>query len=158
MTEKNKRRSRVLIDRPVQLALGRRIALHWILLLVITSLALPLCRVFIQGDWSISFTAQLHKFATDAAILAIVFVCLVPYFVVDTIRLSNRFAGPMYRMRESIRSIVNGEEIRPLSFREGDFWQGVACEFNLMVSRLSSDQSEGSPPSTRTMEMEEANV
>ena len=64
---------------------------------------------------------------------------LLPVFILDTIKLSHRFAGPIYRLRNTIRSLANGEEVRPLKFREVDFWQGLADDFNLMVARLKGE-------------------
>jgi len=64
---------------------------------------------------------------------------LLPVFILDTIKLSHRFAGPIYRLRNTVRSLANGEEFRPLKFREVDFWQGLAEDFNVMVARLKGE-------------------
>jgi hypothetical protein len=33
--------------------------------------------------------------------------------------------------------LARGEEVAPLEFREGDFWQDFAREFNAVASRLN---------------------
>ena len=64
-------------------------------------------------------------------------VFLLPVFVLDTIKMSNRFAGPIYRLRQTIRSIAQGDPPPRLKFRDFDFWQGLAQDFNQMVDHLS---------------------
>ena len=44
--------------------------------------------------------------------------------------LSNRFTGPMLRLRRSMRALARGEHVEPIEFRGGDFWQEFAAEFN----------------------------
>ncbi len=67
----------------------------------------------------------------------LVMLFLLPVFVHDTIKLSHRFAGPIYRLRQTIRSIAQGNPAKRLKFRDYDFWQGLAEDFNTMVERLS---------------------
>ena len=61
---------------------------------------------------------------------------MLPVFIVDTIKLSHRFAGPIYRLRQTIR-IAGRRRARyqPMKFRDFDFWQGLAEDFNQMVER-----------------------
>ena len=73
---------------------------------------------------------------------------LLPVFILDTIKLSHRFAGPIYRLRNTIRSLAQGEEFRPLKFREVDFWQSLAEDFNVMVARLKGEVVD--PPAAET--------
>jgi hypothetical protein len=70
----------------------------------------------------------------------LVMVFMLPVFIVDTIKLSHRFAGPIYRMRQTIRSLAKGGAYTPMKFRELDFWQGMAEDFNQMVERLTSEK------------------
>ncbi|HYO24038.1 MAG TPA: hypothetical protein VEQ85_03730, partial [Lacipirellulaceae bacterium] len=70
--------------------------------------------------------------------LFLVMFFMLPVFIVDTIKLSHRFAGPIYRMRQTIRSLAKGGAYTPMKFRDLDFWQGLAEDFNQMVERLTS--------------------
>ena len=49
-------------------------------------------------------------------------VFLLPVFVVDTIKISHRFAGPIFSLRRTMREVAEGKPPRKLKFREGDFW------------------------------------
>jgi hypothetical protein len=62
---------------------------------------------------------------------------MLPVFIVDTIKLSHRFAGPIYRLRNVIRGMADGEPYKPVLFREKDFWQGLAEDFNQMIERIT---------------------
>jgi methyl-accepting chemotaxis protein len=63
---------------------------------------------------------------------------LLPLVIYDIISLSNRFTGPLFRLRRSMRALANGEEVKPIRFRDGDFWQGLAEEFNAVLERMQS--------------------
>jgi len=69
-------------------------------------------------------------------------VFLLPVFVLDAIKLSHRFAGPIYRLRYTIRKIAHGDPAPRLKFRDFDFWQGLAEDFNRMVDRLTAHDVE----------------
>ena len=64
-----------------------------------------------------------------------VMLLLLPVFLRDTLKLSNRFAGPMYRLRSALKSIVSDGTLKPIKFRDGDFWQDAAADFNLVLSK-----------------------
>jgi hypothetical protein len=63
---------------------------------------------------------------------------LMPLVIFDIVRLTNRFAGPMYRLRRALHQLAKGEMVPPMSFREGDFWREVATDFNAVVARLQA--------------------
>ncbi len=55
---------------------------------------------------------------------------LLPLFVYDSFQLSNRFAGPVKRLRRVLRDLAEGKEISPITFRKGAYWQEMAEELN----------------------------
>ena len=66
---------------------------------------------------------------------ALIIVVLLPIFVYDTIKLSNRFAGPVLRLRRVMRDIAEGKPAEKLTFRDNDFWQGMANDFNALIDQ-----------------------
>ena len=70
---------------------------------------------------------------------------LLPIVLVDIIRVSNRFAGPVYRLRRAMRQLAQGEEFQPIHFRDNDFWQDFANEFNALAQQHQQlrEQAEG---------------
>jgi hypothetical protein len=63
---------------------------------------------------------------------------LLPLVVMDIVRLSNRFVGPLVRLRRGMRALARGEAVQPIQFRQGDFWQDFAEEFNGVVARMQA--------------------
>jgi hypothetical protein len=61
---------------------------------------------------------------------------VLPVLVLDVVRVSHRFAGPVYRLRTSLRDLADGKSVSPIKFREGDFWYDMAEEFNRVAARV----------------------
>ena len=134
------RRRRVLVDPAVQGALARRIILHWA------------CFVFVASVATFVLTALANPFRPLADHVAdlwwtqgsflLVAALLVPAFIVDTIKVSNRFAGPILNLRRAMREIASGKPATMLNFRDGDFWQELADDFNAAFVRTGNVQQE----------------
>ncbi|MFN5709871.1 MAG: hypothetical protein ACK48X_17590, partial [Planctomycetota bacterium] len=54
----------------------------------------------------------------------------------DIIRFSNRFAGPMVRLRRFMKELGEVGDAPPLKFRDDDFWSELAKDFNLCRERI----------------------
>ncbi len=123
------RRKRWLIDFEVQTSLLRKIACHWFLFLLANALAMFFwIRLFESPD--VSWTTVSQKFVTAYFPMILVSIALLPVFLLDTMKLSNRFSGPILRVRQAIAAASSGEKVEPLHFRNGDFWQSLASDFN----------------------------
>ncbi len=145
MSDKKKMRKRLFVDLKVQGALVLRVVSYWIV--CVTTLALMLlCWQILTGPAQM-FHAHLDEmWGYCGPALAASFV-LLPLVLVDVVRLSNRFAGPLLRLRRSMRELARGEQVEPLEFRDGDFWQGLAGEFNAVAARLQGQPEEAGPGS-----------
>ena len=128
-------RKKTFVDPKVQGALVRRLVLHWVSFIAVASLVAFCLQVLSNPFRSVQEHAQ-QVWWTHGPFLMVMFFML-PVFIMDTIKLSHRFAGPIYRLRLSIRALADGEKFQPLKFRDFDFWQGLADDFNRMVARLS---------------------
>ena len=67
-------------------------------------------------------------------------VFLLPVFVMDTIKLSHRFAGPIFSLRREMREVADGKPPQKLQFRQGDFWHDLADDYNAMIARLAPEE------------------
>lgn len=141
------RRKRWLIDFEVQYSLLRQIALHWSAFMLANAVAMFIWFRFFESPlatWDETFT----KFASSYFPMLIVSGALLPIFLLETIKLSNRFAGPIMRLKQTIAHAAAGEKVTPLHFRHGDFWTSLAHDFNKAFCRESSDpRSESRGPS-----------
>ena len=55
---------------------------------------------------------------------------LAPVFILDAVKLSNRFAGPIVRVRRALTQIADGQTPKTIEFRQGDFWKSLAIDLN----------------------------
>ncbi len=126
------RRSKSLVDPEVQGSVLKKIAAHWFILFVCNSLALVLwVRLFEQPDamWSETLRECFYRYLP----FFVVTVALAPAFVWDTLKLTNRFAGPILRLRQALAESAQGRVVAPLHFRQNDFWREIAENFNITV-------------------------
>ena len=128
-------RTKKFIDSDVQGALARRIISHWIVFVGVASVAAFLLQV-LSNPFQPPLQ-HLHNVWWTHGPFLVVLLFLLPVFVVDTVKLSHRFAGPICNLRRAMREIVQGQPPRKLRFRGDDFWQELATEYNAMLSRLA---------------------
>ena len=129
-------RSKSFIDSNVQGALTRRIIFHWLVFMVVTSAVAFLLQVL--ADPFRGLTSHLQDLWWSQGPFLLVTVFLLPVFVMDAVKLSHRFAGPIFNLRRSIRSVAAGDQPRKVSFRKGDFWQDLADDYNQMLVTLKA--------------------
>lgn len=128
------RRSKALVDSEVQGGILRKVAVHWVLLFVCNTMALAIwLRLFEAPDvtWSETFQECWSRFLP----FFVVTCALIPAFVWDTLKLTNRFAGPISRLRQTLRDASQGKAVKPLHFRTNDYWAEIASNFNLVMDR-----------------------
>ncbi|MEE2936218.1 MAG: hypothetical protein VYA84_09505 [Planctomycetota bacterium] len=128
------RRHKQLVDPDVQLGILRKIAVHWSIFFVCNAVALMIwIRLFEQPDagWGQTFADTLRRFMP----FFIITMALIPAFVWDTLKLTNRFAGPILRLRNALADASEGRTVSPLRFRSNDFWKEIAEEFNQALIR-----------------------
>jgi nitrogen fixation/metabolism regulation signal transduction histidine kinase len=128
------RRTKHFIDSCVQGTLARRIIVHWLVFLAVGSLVAFILQVLSNPFRPLAAHAQDMWWTHGPFLLVMAF--LLPVFVMDTIKLSHRFAGPIYSLRRAIREITQGEKARRLKFRKRDFWHDLANDYNEMLMKL----------------------
>ena len=153
MSDKKAMRRRFFVDPKVQGGLVLRVAMYWLVCLITITLML-LCWRIVTGPVRPFFVHldELWYFHGPAVIASLV---LLPMVLVDIVRWSNRFAGPMLRLRRSMRALARGERIEPIEFRGGDFWQEFASEFNALVKRVQEGHTPPAPEQDETGERNE---
>ena len=132
----NQKRKRLLVDPFVQWALARRLCYHWV---AFFSLVLGVGAIL-----KLLFSVSVHGFAGAAAAafrdqlpLMALMLLILPLFIRDSLRLSNKFAGPMYRIRRSLEDLGEGKSVQVIKLRSGDFWQETAFHLNSVRERLN---------------------
>jgi hypothetical protein len=135
----SKKRQRVFVDPVVQGGILRKIAFHWFMFFVCNALALMIwIRLFEQPDaaWGKTLEDTLRRFLP----FFVITVALIPAFVWDTLKLTNRFAGPILRFRNALSDASAGRSVQPLHFRTNDYWQEIATNFNQLLERCGESR------------------
>lgn len=133
-------RKKSFVDAEVQGALLLRLAGHWCLFVAANCIAFAFWEVLIERSASVEQTASPLLSALVPCLITS--AALLPAFLYDTVRLSNRFAGPVMRLRKALRDLAEGRPIEPLKFRKGDFWASAADDFNAAIRRMSADAAD----------------
>lgn len=138
--EKRKKR---FVDPVVQGALARRLVKHWCMFLAASALCTLLVHFLANPFRTPSeYVAQLWQMLGPALWVGL---CLMPVFVYDTIKLSHRFAGPLMRIRGSMRRVGAGERVEFVKLRPDDYWQEFAQEFNSVLKRIHEYEDREQP-------------
>lgn len=138
MAKAQKPRKKLLIDRNVQGALLRRLLLHWACAMAVGFTSLLIIQVF-QTGVNAPLAVHLSQMWNTYGMLLVVLIFFIPPLAYDSIKLSSRFAGPMYAIRSSLVKLADGRDVTPLQFREDDFWVDVADSINTIAKRLDQE-------------------
>jgi len=154
-SRKKKFRKKLFIDPKVQGAMAIRVVFYWIGCILTICMMLASWQMFYGPARPIFQQLDDMWFFYSPALFAS--LILLPLIVYDMIQLSNKFAGPMFRLRRSIREIAAGKKVDRLKFRKGDFWHDFAEEFNELIDRIHGMESriaelEGDAQITRTVD------
>lgn len=154
-------RKRLLVDPKLQGSLLLRTFGYWCFSVITISLVL-LCMDALSGPprpflryFRFDTLWQEHGTVMIAALV------MLPILLVDMLMTSNRVAGPLYRLRRSLRALAAGEYVERVQFRDSDFWHGMAAEFNAVVAyveRLKRGEADtNGPEKSHEIELEPLN-
>ncbi|MGA2797372.1 MAG: hypothetical protein ABSE63_07340 [Thermoguttaceae bacterium] len=141
--DKKALRKHLFVDPKVQGVLIARVVIYWVACLITIALML-LCWDIIAGPTRMLYLHfdNMWFFYGPAAIASLL---VLPLIIVDIIRVSNRFVGPLIRLRRSMRALARGEYVEPIEFRGKDFWYDFADEFNAIRARILQLSAENEP-------------
>ena len=138
---REKQRRKTYVDKSVQGALLRRIFFHWLAFFFVAGLSIVMLQTLL-GDPSKSISERLQFEMGEFALIGIIMLALLPAFMLDTIRFSNRFVGPIIRLRRHIRELGEQGDTTHCSFRDNDFWSEMAVEYNKVIDVVKKQKAE----------------
>lgn len=133
MAATKKSRNSHFSDWAVQGTVLLHIAVHWLLFLVFVGTFLLFIEV-VDGEPRDAWENVLRRHGPSILIVLV----LAPIYIRELCKLTNRFAGPMVRLRRAMRDLAEGNEVAPIQFRPGDFWQDLATDFNRVAERVKA--------------------
>ncbi len=129
------KRKRLVIEPTIQYSLVRQLIFQWTLHLVATLLLLAMLQVLLGGFFQ-PWQYHVGRIGPTLASLAIAMCFLLPVFILSSLKLSNRFAGPIHRFRRELRRLAEGASYQELKFRENDYWQEMGDELDAAMDAL----------------------
>ncbi|MBN2291911.1 MAG: hypothetical protein JXM70_05765 [Pirellulales bacterium] len=138
MSENKFVRKQIFVDPKVQGSLIFRVIAYWTVCVLTISIML-LCWRMLTGPARPPLTHLDDMWFKFGPALIASFI-LLPLVIYDIVKISNRFTGPLLRLRRCMRALAAGEEVKPIRFREGDFWQDLAKDFNAVAARVQNGE------------------
>lgn len=127
-------RQKVWIDRHVQGVLVGRILLYWFGMLLYFGLSIVCYQWWQFPEWTIAEHGQALFEQVWPSLPSLILI--LPLVVFDVVRLSHRFVGPVYRLREHLTKLNANSKTSPLHFRDDDYWQQLAQPINTLQERI----------------------
>jgi hypothetical protein len=128
----SEKRKKIWIDR-LQTTLSIRIALYFVIYqgtvwpLIYLGRAITRSTASLMGE-----TAAAYYWV----FLVTVVLVLGYLFILDSIKMTHRLVGPLYRFRKTIQAITAGEGPELVQLRNGDYLQEMKDELNAMLNAL----------------------
>jgi hypothetical protein len=146
-------RKRLFVDSKVQGALLVRAAVYWLCCIAVMTVMLICWEVFsAPGSISeIQFDQLWYRYAPALAASLL----MLPFILLDVVRISNRIVGPIFRMRNYMRQLAEGKPVESLQFRQDDFWRDMAGEFNALSTIVQKARQTGCGQATVVMDRAE---
>jgi len=139
---RNRKRRVYFVDKKVQGALLIRAARYWLLSVTVVGTLTVLGWMFVSPGMGvlIQLREQLPFLLGGLFVALAVSMIVLPVILYDLARLTNRFAGPMLRLRRAMQQAAAGEQVEAVHFRDHDYWQELADAFNELNERLQSQE------------------
>lgn len=133
-------RKKQFVDRTVQGTLLLAAARYWLVSLFVVGAVTVLGWIFVAPglEQLVQIRSQLPAFFTMLLVSIVAATLVLPVILFDLMKLTNRFAGPIYRLQRVMREAAAGIPVEPLEFRDGDYWPELAHTFNELIKNHES--------------------
>ncbi len=136
------RRRRQLVYPRIQLALALQAIRIWALFLFTMFGLLCGLEYFNNGAQESMGNCALKMWERHGPALVVI-LFLLPAIIYDSIKLSNRFVGPLMRLRTAMQAIASGQAVEPLKCRRKDCAEDFFNAFNEMLDKLKQLEKDG---------------
>ena len=135
------RRNQLMTDESVQGELLFRAIIYWFFCLLAVSLLVVGWSLYSGPPRPLSVIIQDSLLRNAPAFFGS--VVLLPIVLVDVLKVSSRFVGPIHQVRSALRRAAAGESTPRVAVRKEDFWQDLAFYANEVLARQSMAEFAG---------------
>jgi hypothetical protein len=129
----NEQRTRIWVHR-FQTRLALRIGAYLSIFLVVLLNFLFAWRLWQEGPGNPA--EQFGRMLRDYLPFWVCLLALVPVVAWDAVRFTHRLVGPLVRIRQTVQDLAQGEAVRPIKLRDGDYLGEFRDDFNRMLETL----------------------
>lgn len=134
------RRHKLFVDPQVQGLLLMRVVSYWMLAVFVIILLIGY-QVFLSNS-SESVVSNFQRLVNHCEPALLAALAILPVILLDCLRVTSKFAGPLVRLRQEIRNLADGEPAEQLRFRKNDLCHELTDEFNRLVEHLQKPEYE----------------
>lgn len=139
-----KRRRRLLVDVEVQGAILTRVAVYWAFCVLFIMTPIVVIKLLSQFGTGISLLAILGDVWSEYWLSFAFALILLPMALMDALKLSHGFLGPMMRLRKELAMHAKRNDIEFPKFRDSDFWNKLAIDVDRFTDDLEATTTSGS--------------
>ena len=132
-------RKRFFVNFPIQLAMIARAVGYWLASVVTVTILLIVERILFSGP-ARPFYTHFDDLWFQFGPALVASALLLPLMMFDALRWSHRVVGPMVRLRRGLHELAEHGQSEDIRFRDRDYWQELAKEFNAVARRMRALQ------------------
>jgi nitrogen fixation/metabolism regulation signal transduction histidine kinase len=83
------------------------------------------------------YSLVMDTWSNIAIVSSVLSLVILFIFAVYGLFFSNRIAGPIYNLRNSIERILNGESPREIKLRKDDYFHDLSAQINRLIAHYS---------------------
>ena len=144
-----KRRRRLLVDIEIQGAILTRVAVYWAFCVLFIMTPIVVIKVLSQFGTGVSLLAILGEVWQEYWLSFAFALLLLPMALLDALKLSHGFVGPMIRLRNELARQAKRNDIDFPKFRDSDFWNSLAVDVDRFTDELV-ETTVGAPSSPQS--------
>ncbi len=127
------------VDRPIQMRLIGRVINYFLTAIVLSIFTWAACQAALTGN---DFLACIRDSVVRFYPVFLVLLVILPIALLDIVRITNQFAGPVKRLQNQLKDFERGEKIKPLSIRESDLCaDDLPNSINALIDKIDELES-----------------
>ena len=132
------RRRRLLVDVEIQGAILKRVAIYWAFCVLFIMTPIVVINVLSQFGSGTGILTILSDVFREYWLSFAFALLLLPMALMDALKLSHGFVGPMIRLRKELALQAKRNDIEFPKFRDSDFWNSLAIDVDRFTDELEN--------------------